>query len=223
VGHAPGVDGDPQAVEEEPKLVEVIGEKSKPLHPLVPLAAIAALVAANYVVFRVFDRNYFHWYLDHGAELALGLSLVALAVDLDRDPTLVAAHPSRYSAGWFELVGKTFLYLGDDVLRNPKVGAFDSLFIMLFDLAFAAVALSWMAVVAPLQYVVTLVTGAPARGALASRRIWVERSENAVLLLKKGPVAKMPEGAEEIGFAGRPVTVTSSITAGTLFVVSLLT
>jgi len=33
----------------------------------------------------------------------------------------------------------------------------------------------------------------------------------------------MPQGAEEIGFAGRPVTVTSSITAGTLFVVSLLT
>ena len=108
-----------------------------------------------------------------------------------------------------------------DVGRH--LGAFDSLFIMLFDLGFAAVALSWMAVVAPLQYVITLGTGAPARGALASRRIWVERGQNTVLLLKKGPAAKMPEGAEEIGFAGRPVTVTSSITAGTLFVVSLLT
>jgi hypothetical protein len=210
-------------VEDEPKLVEVIGEERTPLHPLVSLAAIAALVAANYLVFRVFDRNYFHWYLDHGVELALGLSLVALAVDLDRDPTLVAAHPGRYSAGWFALVGTTFLYLGDDVLRNTRVRAFDSLFIMLFDLAFAAVAFSWMAVVAPLQYVITLVTGAPVRGALVSRRIWVERSENMDLLIKKGPAAKMPVGVEEIGFAGRPVTVTSSITAGTLFVVSLLT
>ena len=54
----------------------------------------------------------------------------------------------------------------------------------------------WLAVVAPLQYVITLVTGALVRGALASRRI---------------------------GFAGRPVTVTSSPTAGALFVVSLLT
>ena len=217
------MDGDPHVAEDEPKLVEVVGEERKPLNPLVSLAAIAALVAANYAVFRVFDRNYFHWYLDHGAELALGLSLVALAVDLDRDPTLIAAHPGRYSAGWFTVVGTSFLYLGDDVLRNPRVGVFDSLFIMLFDLAFAAVALSWMAVVAPLQYVITLGTGAPARGALASRRIWVERSESTVLHLKKGPAAKMPEGAEEIGFAGRPVTVTSSITAGALFVVSFLT
>lgn len=213
---------DPESVEDEPKIVDVIGQERTPLHPLISLAAIAALVAANYGVFRVLDHDYFRWYLDHGAELALGLSLVALAVDLDRDPTLVAAHPSRYSAGWLALVGTTFLYLGDDVLRNPRVGTFDSLFIMLFDLAFAAVALCWLTVVAPLQYVITVVTGAPARGALASRRIWVERSDKRVLLLKKGPAVKMPDGAEEIGFAGRPVTVTSSITASALFVVSLL-
>jgi len=56
-------------------------------------------------VFRLFDRNYFRWYLDHGTELALALSLVALAVDLDRDPSLVSAHPGSYSAGWFAVVG----------------------------------------------------------------------------------------------------------------------
>jgi hypothetical protein len=217
------VDGDPRVVDDGSKRVEVIGEERTTLHPLIPLAAIAALVAANYVVFRVLDRNYFHWYLDHGAELALGLSLVALAVDLDRDPTLVAAHPSRYSAGWLAVVGTTFLYLGDDVLRNPKVRGFDQLFIMLFDVAFIVVTVCWLAVVAPLQYVITLATGAPARGALASRRIWVERKANSDVLIKKGPAARMPERAEEIGFAGRPVTVTSSITAAALFVVSLLT
>jgi hypothetical protein len=216
------MDGDPQIGGAEPTLVTNIGGGGRGFHPLIALGGIAALVGANYVVFRLFDHNYFHWYLDHGAELALGLSLVALAVDLDRDPTLVAMHPGNYSAGWLELVGKTFLYLGDDVLRNPAVGVFDSPFIMLFDLAFVAVAFCWMAVVAPLQYVITLATGAPARGALVSRRIWVERRGNTVVL-NKGLAAKMPHGAEEIGFAGRPVTVTSSITAGTLFVVSLLT
>lgn len=216
------MDGDPRVVEDGPDRVEVIGEPTT-LHPLVMLAAIAALVVANYGVFRVLDRNYFHWYLDHGAELALGLSLVALAVDLDRDPTLVAAHPSRYAAGWWAVVGTTFLYLGDDVLRNPKVRGFDQLFIILFDVAFLAVTVCWLAVVAPLQYVITLVTGAPARGALASRRIWVERRANSDVLIKKGPATMMPARAEEIGFAGRPVTVTSSITAAALFVVSLLT
>jgi hypothetical protein len=216
------MDGDPQVGSDEPKLVTKIGEGGKPLHPLISLVGIAALVAANYVGFRLFDRNYFRWYLDHGAALALALSLVALAVDLDRDPTLVSAHPSRYSAGWGAIVGQTFVYLGDDVLRNPAVGAFDSLFIMLYDLAFAAVALCWMAVVAPLQYFITLVTGAPARGALISRRMWVQRSGNTISL-RRGAARVMPEGAEEIGLALRPVTVTSSITAGALFVVSLLT
>ena len=192
------------------------------MHPLLPLAAIVALVAANYVVFRLLDHNYFRWYLDHGAELALGLTLVALAVDLDRDPTLVAAHPGNYAAGWLTVLGETFVYLGDDVLRNPAIGFFDLLWIALFDLAFLGLAFCWLAIVAPLQYFVTLVTGAPARGALLSRRIWVKRS-GKLTVLSKGPVEKMPKGAEEIGFAGRPVTVTSSVTAGVLLAVSLLT
>ena len=44
-----------------------------------------------------------------------------------------------------------------------------------------------------------------------------------MIALSIGPAEKLPEGAEEVGLAGRPVTVTSSITAGVLFVVSLLT
>jgi hypothetical protein len=179
-------------------------------------------VAANYVVFRLLDHDYFRWYLDHGAELALGLSLVALAVDLDSDPTLIAADPGNYAAGWLALVGETFLYLGDDVTRNRAIGAFDGLLIMVFDIAFVLVAVCWLAVVAPLQYFVTLFTGAPARGALLSRRIWVVRSGKTIAL-RRGSAEEVPEGSEEIGLASKPVTVTSSITAGALFLVSLAT
>ena len=179
-------------------------------------------MAANYVVFRLLDHNYFRWYFDHGAELAIGLSLVALAVELDGDPTLIAADPGNYAAGWLALVGETFLYLGDEVTRNPAVGAFDGLVIVIFDLAFAAVAFCWLAVVAPLQYFVTLFTGAPARGALVSRRIWVVRSGNTISLRRR-LLEEMPEGSEQIGLASKPVTVTNSITAGALFLVSLVT
>lgn len=191
------------------------------MSPLVVLAAIVALVAVNYAAFRFFDRDYFRWYLDHGAQLALGLSLVSLAVDLDRDPTLVEAHPGKYTAGWLAVLGVTFTYLGDDLTLNRTVGVFDSLVIMLFDLAFLALACCWLAVVAPLQYFITLVTGAPARGALISRRMWVERRAETTAICK-GPAEQLPEAAEEIGLAARPVTVTSSVTAGVLFAVSLL-
>jgi hypothetical protein len=194
----------------------------EPFSPLVSLAVIVALVAANYLVFRLLERNYFRWYLDHGAELALALTLVALAVDLDRDPTLVSAHPDNYAAGWLAVVGETATYFGVDVLRNPALGFLDMLFTGLYGLAFVGLAACWLAIVAPLQYFITLVTGAPARGALASLRMWVERRGNRITLIK-GPAGKMPKGAEEIGFARRPVAVTSTITAGVLFLVSLLT
>ena len=216
------IEGDQQSGRDAHQLVRKIGEEGTPLHPLISLAAIVALVAANYGVFRLFDRNYFRWYLDHGAVLALGLSLVALAVDLDRDPTLVDSHPGRYSAGWLAVVGETFMYLAGDVLMNRAVRALDLLFIMVFDVAFLAAAVCWLAVIAPLQYFITLVTGAPARGALTSRRMWVER-RGKTISLRKDAVEGMPQGAEEIGFAARPVTVTASITAGALFAVSLLT
>lgn len=220
-GHAHGMGDDPQSRGDEPRLVRKIGgEEGKRLHPLVSLAAILVLVAANYLVFRIFDRNYFRWYLDHGAELALALSLVAIAVDLDRDPYLVAADPGKYSGGWFAIVGETVLSLRD-VVENHRVGILDTLSTVLYWLAFMAVSLCWMALVAPLQYFITLVTGAPARGAVVSRRMWVKRSGNTISLCT-GPAEKMPMGAEEIGLARRPVTVTSSITAGALFVVSLL-
>jgi len=215
------MDTDFWTVGDEPKST-VIGDGSgKRLHPLVTLAAIVALVAANYVVFRLFDRNYFRWYLDHGAVLALALSLVALAIDLDRDPTIIAADPSGYAAGWIAVPGETFLYLSE-VVGNRAVGVLDTLFTFLYGVAFLAVACCWIAVVAPLQYFITLATGAPARGALASRRMWVKRT-GKVVSLSIGPAEKLPEGAEEVGLAGRPVTVTSTITAGVLFVVSLLT
>jgi len=44
-----------------------------------------------------------------------------------------------------------------------------------------------------------------------------------VISLSSGLADEPSEGAEEVGLAGRPVTVTSSITAGVLFVVSQLT
>ena len=95
--------GKPPHGGDQPKLIRKIGgEGTTPVPPLVSLTAIVALVAANYAVFRLLDHNYFRWYLDHGAELALALSLVALAVDLDRDPTLVAAN-SILLRSWFWL------------------------------------------------------------------------------------------------------------------------
>jgi hypothetical protein len=205
--------------DDELELVSTTGEGRKPISPFLTFAAIAALVVADYLVFRLLGGNYFRWYLDHGALLALGLSLVALAVDLDRDPTLIAAHPGSYAAGWFAVVGETSDYLVE-LIQSRAVGALDSIFTVIGVVVLAALAVAWIAVVAPLQYFVTLVTGALARSAAVSRRMWVKRSGKTIELYKV-PADNVPEGMEEVGLAARPVTVTSTITAGVLYLVSL--
>jgi hypothetical protein len=107
------------------------------------------------------------------------------------------------------------------VVRNRALGFLDSLFTLLFGCALLLLALGWIAVVAPFQYFVTLVAGAPARSAALSLRMWVKRSGKTVELFKV-PAELVAEGMEEVGLASRPVTVTSAIAAGLLFVTNLL-
>jgi hypothetical protein len=195
------------------------GEDAKVFSPFFTFAVIVLLLVSDYVAFRLFDHNYFRWYLDHGTLIALAFSFVAIAVELDREPSLVAAHPGSYTAGWFAILGETFEFLSD-IVRNRAVGFFDSLFTSLYVVTVFVLCVSWLIVIAPVQYFITLVTGAPARSALVSRRMWIKRTGKRIELFR-GPASEMPEGAEEIGLARRPVSVTSAITAGVLFIVSM--
>jgi hypothetical protein len=98
----------------------------------------------------------------------------------------------------------------------------DGLVAGLFGIAFLALWIAWLGVIAPIQYFGNLVAGAPARLALANpSRFWVLR-KGGVTLLAPAPVDEGPEGAEEIGFARRPVALTASITAGSLVALSYL-
>ena len=109
---------------------------------------------------------------------------------------------------------------------TPKVaGPLDSVFALLYGLAYFTLLLAWLVVIAPLQYFGNLVTGAPARTAISSPwRQWVQREPAtvqgpAVITLSRTPIGRQPAGAEEIGLARRPVALTSSITAALLFVI----
>ncbi|MGH3020785.1 MAG: hypothetical protein ACRDNR_11600 [Gaiellaceae bacterium] len=94
------------------------------------------------------------------------------------------------------------------------------LFVLLFVLAFFA----WLLVIAPVQYFVYVITGAPARAACASpARSYFYKREGSLLFY--GKLAKwrdLPTGAIESGFSARPVTFTAAITAAALFAASTL-
>ena len=201
----------------------MIGRRGKPLNALAVGLLLAGLVAADYGAFRLFDRNYFDWYLSHGSLIAIAIAVVAVAVELDQRPNLISAHPAMYLGGWLEIPGETLLSFSDlvrGVDTDQNAGPLDGLVTGLVAIVFVALWICWLVVIAPLQYFVTLVTGAPARRAHASRkRTWVERRAD-MTVITTGPIEQMPEGSQEIGLARRPVSATSTLTAALLFAIS---
>jgi hypothetical protein len=86
------------------------------------VSAVALVVAltADYAVFRLFDANYFRWYLANGPLIQLLVTGFAVAVDLEREPRLISTHPGEYLASCFAVGGESFLALAADM--EPKKG-----------------------------------------------------------------------------------------------------
>jgi hypothetical protein len=213
------------------------------------LAILLAASAINYLWLRALGVDYFGAYLELGFLVALLFGVVAVAIDLDSQPDLIAAHPMIYLAANLGLLGVVYGSVSA-VLRPARperelVEAglptmtyryrsriLDLVFNLLFSLAFAVAMLAWGLLYAPLQYWVTLVCGAPARDALASSEtLWVIRSRGAEGFAF-GP--KDPDDFQEphlkalhargemteVGFARKPVAFTAAITALVLFGIS---
>lgn len=111
-----------------------------------------------------------------------------------------------------------------EALRAPKgFGLVDVWLAILLSWTFALVFVAWLLVVAPLQFVVNLLAGAPARLALASPyRAWSRVTAHEIHVEEDWKSDALPEGAVEAGFTSKPVTFTAVIAAALLFVVSTL-
>jgi hypothetical protein len=215
------------------------------------LVVLGALAALNYLWLGALGVDYFESYLRDGFQVALVFGVVGAAINLDSKPGLVAAHPAIYVREVFVLGG--YLSGAFSALFGPqrseralaearladigyrfRLRTFDLAFSWLFMLSFGVAMLAWAVVIAPLQYWVNLVCGAPSREALASSRtLWiVERPKRIELrfapmdpnesqrreLEKAGKEGKMTR----IGFAEKPVTLTSAIATAALFGISQL-
>lgn len=194
---------------------------AKPINPALTFLILAALVAADYVVFRHFDRQYLRWYAAQGPLISVAVSAIAVVVDLDQDRNLISAHPGKYAGAWGAVPGVTSYYLSQITEADTRPGL-DGIITGLSGLALVALWACWLIVIAPVQYFVTLIAGAPARSAIAGgRHVSIERPDDTeTIVIRSVPFASMPEGAQEVGLARRPVTVTSTITAGLLFAIS---
>jgi uncharacterized membrane protein YqjE len=217
------------------------------------LAVLVALAAINALWFDAVGENYFTWFVDNGSLIALLFAVVSATIDLDDNAALIAADPLNFAVGvvrvFLELSSSLAALFGrprSDValadaslselqtqFRSPLV---DLVLAYMFLAVFSAAMIAWALIIAPLQYWVNLVCGAPARTALASSRtIWrVKRSERHTEYviapkdlseLSADDARDLEENRErklatEISFATKPVTLTAGIAAAALFGVS---
>jgi hypothetical protein len=167
--------------------------EEKPANALLVLLVLAGLVAAADVVFAQLGHHYFSWYLAQGGLISVTVSAIAFATDLDQDPYRVSAHPARYIGAWMRVPGETFTKLAQ-LVRSDDAAGLDAIITGLIGLCLIPLWIGWLIVIAPIQYFLTVVAGAPARcAATGDGHTWAA------------------------SLSSHPVTATSALGAGVLF------
>ena len=143
----------------------------------------------------------------------------------DREQVEAVAETGRQ--GLSELTSDLEAVEEDDASKvaPPRgLGPIDVLLAILFSFAFILLFVLWMLVIAPIQYVINLVAGAPARRALASPVRASFRTTPGMITVAETPKHKdLPEGATESRFSTSPVAFTSAVASALLFLVSTFT
>jgi hypothetical protein len=214
-------------------------------------AFLAAVAAVNALWLGALGVDYIGLYLQEGFQVALLFGVLTVAIDLDRYPELIAAQPVIYVAAILSLCSEIFAVLGgvfepprserelideglDFVTYRLRLRTLDLLFNLIIGWVLFAAIVAWALLVAPLQYWVNLICGAPARQVLASSgTLWVVRRPHRIEFLfghrdpsdyEKSELKKEGEQGEmsEVSFAKKPVAFTQGITAVFLFGISFL-
>jgi hypothetical protein len=204
---------------------------NRPVSFLLGLAILAGGTLLNQWAFtRWFGTSYPAWYLANGSLIGLISSIVALSWgDLNRHVGLISAHPLDYLGSYLQLAGLPIYELGTHLRTGaaPRDGRnfFDLLVASLVAGAISVAILVWVLVVAPAQYFLYLVCGAPGRVFAGSRVRVTARFEGGTRLelreMERG--ANLPEGWWEAGIANKPVALTGALAALALTIVRWVT
>lgn len=200
------------------------------------LACMGALIALNTWCFRRFGGvNYLEWYLEEGAVISLGASFVGVVFEglrLQRD--LISAHPARYLAACFGTAGMFFYALSvhfDRPISSQRdqsavaglAGIWDLLVALLLALPIFVLVLAWIFVVGPLNYVVTLFSGALGRQQLRGLRstcvVTETDKEVAICIVQRG--GEHPKGAVDVSLARDPFVLTQALASLVLWLAGM--
>ena len=196
----------------------------------VGLAGFAGLIAADELALRaLFGVHYLSWYLANGAIVSLAVAFVTRAWgDLDALTDLISAHPLVYARAHVSLCTLPNQSLGAiQALRGPGarkadapigIPVADPILTAAVTVLLVAACVVYILVVAPVQYLVYLIAGAPARMACASpERAWHLVGPTGLEVTSGPRSQELPEGATESAYTAQPVTLTAVVASAVLF------
>jgi hypothetical protein len=193
---------------------------------LIVLGLMIGILAFDHWIFqRLFGVTHWRWYIENGVEISFVAAAMALVWKeiLELMPSLISAEPAVFFGAQFHLVGVCVEALGVQLGSAPgqprNVGIVEMILGVPFILLLACLLAGWLLVVAPAQYFLVLICGAPARILARSPQKLVMWFENG--RLHSGTVPRdqeVPDDRMVASFSERPVAVTNMFASLLLFI-----
>ncbi|HKR62030.1 MAG TPA: hypothetical protein VJS64_20245 [Pyrinomonadaceae bacterium] len=192
-----------------------------------PFLALAGTCFLNSVLFRkVFAvgwKGYFDWYIRTGPFIELAVVVFGVAWEsLDKNTGLVSANPLAYIGSCLQLVGLPLDALGGHLQTKNynRVNPWDLIVATPLIAFFTLATIAWFIFVAPPQYFLFLVCGAPSRVALNSDyRLQAEFDGNILKPLDLKPDETKPVKGWDASMRNKPVTMANAFGAAVLFII----
>lgn len=198
---------------------------------VLPFFGLAAMCFLNaFLIHKIFSvpwSKYFEEYVSAGP--FIGLAQVAFAISwqaLDKNTDLVSAHPLKYVGACLKLVGLPFIAYGGHVKVNDynRVNPWDVIVSIPLIVLFVLASFAWLLLIAPLQYFLFLVCGAPSRLAMTSNyRLRGELDDGILNFVEPDPKLRPLTIGWDASMSDKPVTMANAFGAAVLFIIGFFT
>ena len=195
--------------------------------PFLGLALICVILSFLSKLLGFGWPGYLKWYLNAGPIIGLAQVVFAVSWDgLDKNTDLVSAHPLKYIGACLKMVGLPLVALGGHLKteNQDRTNLWDVMITKLFSLLFTMVAFAWLFLIAPLQYFLFLICGAPSRVALNSKyRLRAELDNNNILdTVESEHSSAETESGWDASMRNKPVTIANAFGVAVLLIIGYL-
>ena len=197
------------------------------------LVIVLWILALNWLFVHFMGQSYFVWYIKNGGLISTAAAFLALIWGKleSEQKDLLSWDPWHFVAACMHLAGLFVFALGELVRSSSRSGSdsdsvflafvegfWDFIFSMITALLIFIAILGWLLVMAPLFYVLTLITGGLARREIrgSGQRAIYQRKGTQVSVSSQSLSDDIPEGGIDISLGNQAFAFTNAINAAVL-------